>query len=189
MDGSGVSSPALRPRPKKSIVSGAESPLRSFVAASYDLAGAGSTSQTPVSSPQLARKPVGSPSPRGEESQLSRLDKIVQELVQSERNYVTDIEILIKLYLEPLRRSNSNDEEDVSDLLTAQEVHAVFSNIDQVLGINKALLQALEKDQSLANVTAGLRDMAEYLKAYAIYCSNQDASLRTVEDAVKRIPV
>lgn len=143
----------------------------------------------------LARSASPLPVAQGDD----HLSKIVHELVQSETAYVRDLEILLQLYVEPLRRSRdgatspratrSLDEDDVSDLLSPQEVNVIFSNIDQVLGVNKALLQALEKDPSLANLTAALRQMAEYLKVYSIYCANQDSSLKMLEDVEKRMPV
>ena len=46
----------------------------------------------------------------------------------------------------------------------AGSLNAIFSNVDQILGINTALLEALTKDQSLSNVAAALREMAGYLK-------------------------
>ncbi len=80
------------------------------------------------------------------------------------------MEILLQLYVDPLRRQGDAstaraDDEDVSDLLTPAEVNAMFSNVDQILGINTALLEALTKDQSLGSVAAALREMAAYLKA------------------------
>jgi hypothetical protein len=46
------------------------------------------------------------------------------------------VEILLQLYVEPLRRTGTlaagESEEDVSDMLSSQEINGVFSNIDQV---------------------------------------------------------
>ena len=121
-----------------------------------------------------------------------KLEKVVAELVQSEKAYLRDVELLIQIYLDPLRGKESagggGEDEDVSDLLSVQDINSIFSNIEQVLGINKALLQALEKDQSMANIAVAFTTMAEYLKVYSIYCSNQDSSLKVVEEMESKVP-
>ena len=115
--------------------------------------------------------------------------------MQSEKTFLKDVELLIQIYLEPLRRDPKSprgpagaSEEDVSDLLSGQDVNGIFSNIEQVLGVNRALLEALEEDHSIANVAAAFSKMAEYLKVYSIYCSNQDTALRLVEEQEKKLP-
>jgi hypothetical protein len=60
--------------------------------------------------------------------------------------------------------------------------------VEQVLGVNRVLLEALEKDRSVGNVASAFTKMAEYLKVYSVYCSNQDTALKLVEDAEKRVP-
>ncbi len=70
----------------------------------------------------------------------------------------------------------------------AEKTRQIFSNVEQVLGVNRALLEALEKDRSVGNVAAAFTQMADYLKVYSIYCSNQDTSLKLVEDSEKRVP-
>jgi hypothetical protein len=140
------------------------------------------------SSPRTPR----SDSPRDELSKSSnRLDKVASELLQSERAYLKDVELLIQIYLDPLRRSTKvGDESDcVVDLLQPVEINGIFSNVEQIVGVNRVLLEALEKDHSVANIAAAFQKMAEHLKVYAVYCSNQEQSLRLIEETEKRLPV
>ncbi len=64
------------------------------------------------------------------ERMARKLDQLTSELLQSERSYLKDVELLIQIYLEPLRRSAKSprgavDEEDVSDMLPQSDVNGV----------------------------------------------------------------
>ena len=101
------------------------------------------------------------------------------------------MELLLQIYLDPLRRSQKmGDESDVVvDLVSPQDINGIFSNVEQVLGVNRVLLEALEKDSSVLNVAVAFQKMADHLKVYSVYCSNQEQSLRLVEEVEKRLPV
>ncbi len=144
------------------------------------------------SSPSLGQSPrSGATTTPRDSPRSSKLEKVTQELLQSERAYLKDVELLIQIYLDPLRRPHkAGDEADpVAGLLEPAEINGIFSNVEQVLGVNRVLLEALEKDHSPANVAAAFQKMAEHLKVYAVYCSNQEQSLKLIEETEKRLPV
>ena len=102
---------------------------------------------------------------------------ITEELIQTERDYVRDLEITIRLFLSPIRRQK---------LLSGYEIASLFSNLEQLLPINKALLDDLEQTIRITNQskeTAHLYSqwIGEIFSAhvpkmnalYSTYCSNQ----------------
>jgi hypothetical protein len=148
------------------------------------------------SSPGSRKLTRGANSPTAATRVDTHLERIVSELIQSERAYVKDLEvcwegekglrthwhtqILLQIYVDPLLAKKSGmvtptaaGEVEPCDLLTSLEVSTVFSNIHQVLAVNRRLLALLERDHSVANATTSLLDVADLLKVYGVYCSNQ----------------
>ena len=81
------------------------------------------------------------------------------------------------MYFKPLQTPGPGE----SRIVTEKEVTAIFANVQQILGINEALLKELEKEKSVEGVAKAFSSMADYLKVYSIFCANQDLSLSTVE--------
>jgi hypothetical protein len=83
-------------------------------------------------SPRTPRAEEGSPrdlsSLTTAERMARKVDHLTNELLQSERSYLKDVELLIQIYLEPMRRtpkSPRGEDDGVSDLLTPVEVNGV----------------------------------------------------------------
>ena len=112
------------------------------------------------------------------EEKYSKLRKeVVEELVQTERDFVRDLEITITVFLTPIRRQK---------LLSSYEIVSLFSNLESLLPLNKALLDDLEHTLKITNLhedTAPLYSqwVGEIFSAhtpkmnslYSTYCSNQ----------------
>jgi len=96
-------------------------------------------------------------------------EKILEELLNTERNYVNDLRLTIGLFLQPTRV----DEQ----LLSEADILVIFMNIEMILAVNTQLLDVLEdlfKDRidgqiKISHIFAKILD---FLKVYAFYCSN-----------------
>ncbi|KAJ1920645.1 hypothetical protein H4219_001203 [Mycoemilia scoparia] len=71
----------------------------------------------------------------------SSRDKVLEELVYTERRYVQSLRTLIDVYVVPLRsaaRSRNND------LIPPYDAHVIFGNIERILDVNERFLADLE---------------------------------------------
>ncbi|KAJ1968779.1 hypothetical protein IWQ62_001036 [Dispira parvispora] len=67
---------------------------------------------------------------------------VIQELIHTERSYVQKLQALITVYAVPLRSASRSGK---SQLIPTYMSNAIFTNIEQVLATNQALLSDLEK--------------------------------------------
>jgi len=104
----------------------------------------------------------------------SARDKIVAEIITTEETYVNDLEILIRLYLEPL---SSRRNKKKKPILTPEQVKGLFSNIASILNLNRVLLADLQAQAALSpeeqRIGAAFNLLAKCLLIYTDYCSNQ----------------
>lgn len=104
-------------------------------------------------------------------SATSASARVLQELVETERDYVRDLDLLCTLYVRPL-----GDGEMISEADHAQ----LFANVEQVRILNRSLLERLSAAQSVGEVGAMFLSMSDYLKSYSAYCCNQNRALDTL---------
>ena len=83
-------------------------------------------------SPRTPRGEEGSPRDLAlltpAERMARKVDQLTNELLQSERSYLKDVELLIQIYLEPMRRTPKTprgEDDGVADLLSPAEVNGV----------------------------------------------------------------
>jgi hypothetical protein len=62
----------------------------------------------------------------------------IYKMIETEKNYVSDILIIIQYYINPMRENN---------LLNKKDLSALFSNLEQIYGLNKELLGLFEERQ------------------------------------------
>ncbi|TRY92111.1 hypothetical protein DNTS_009354 [Danionella cerebrum] len=65
-----------------------------------------------------------------------RLRKVIQELVDTEKSYVKDLNCLFELYLKPLQKET---------FLTQDEMESLFGSLPEMLDFQKVFLQTLEE--------------------------------------------
>ncbi|KAJ8662806.1 hypothetical protein O0I10_000982 [Lichtheimia ornata] len=91
------------------------------------------------------------------------------ELVSTEKSYLRDLQLIANVFYTESMKYLARDEQDV-----------VFSNIDDLLLTNTALLSDMEARQNEgANV-------ADNLKCYSTYCRNQSFASRLLQDKRKQ---
>ncbi|XP_063116660.1 rho guanine nucleotide exchange factor 38 [Cavia porcellus] len=134
--------------------------------------------------PQAGGPAAASPSPE-EEQQVERMmvkrAKIIQELVQTERDYVNDLALCVREVVQPLR----------SKQVERLDVESLFSNIESVHEISAKLLSLLE--EATANVEPALQVIGEVFlqitgpleEIYKIYCYQHDEAQSVLESCEK----
>ena len=117
--------------------------------------------------------------------------RVIHEIIHTEYDYLRDIEILMSLYVKPLRGESKKGR--CANLLTKKQNRIIFSNIELLFNLNCKFYESLqneirktvETDQLIGNC---FLQVGQFLKMYSEYCSNQKSALRFVSLArgVKR---
>ncbi|XP_068199145.1 pleckstrin homology domain-containing family G member 3-like isoform X2 [Antennarius striatus] len=132
---------------------------------------------TPTRAPQdppLPRTGSMAPSP-----QLTYLDRVVLEIIETERTYVRDLRMIVEDYL-----AHIIDQCDV--LIRPDQVCALFGNIEDIYEFNSELLQALDLcDNDPVAVARCFVMRSEYFDIYTQYCTNYPNSVAALTDCMR----
>jgi len=116
-----------------------------------------------------------------EEAKRERLrDKVIDEIIQTEKDYSADLGLVVKHYMVPLSKKESK-------LCTKEDVQSLFSNITEILDINYSVLNTFEqrrrkKDGGGRYVIGDVfLKMADDFKVYTVYCINHPNAVTTIE--------
>uniref|UniRef100_A0A3B5M4U0 Rho guanine nucleotide exchange factor (GEF) 38 n=1 Tax=Xiphophorus couchianus TaxID=32473 RepID=A0A3B5M4U0_9TELE len=96
---------------------------------------------------------------------MSRRAKVIKELVQTEKDYLTDLELCIREVVQPLR------------VLQVVDVDRLFTNMETVCEVSAALLNRLHvamSDPDPEAVVIGTSFIAALEDVYKIYCYHHD---------------
>jgi hypothetical protein len=98
---------------------------------------------------------------------------VIEEIVQTEADYVEDLELVVTRCLQPARERG---------IIGAQELQQLFANIEDIWSRNKAVLAQLQQRNDPTDAKCGqlgdvLEGMADTLRSYATYCANHDSSV------------
>eukprot|EP01105_Mastigella_eilhardi_P004007 TRINITY_DN152_c0_g1_i1.p1 TRINITY_DN152_c0_g1~~TRINITY_DN152_c0_g1_i1.p1 ORF type:complete len:1455 (+),score=396.79 TRINITY_DN152_c0_g1_i1:32-4366(+) len=114
--------------------------------------------------------------PTPEQLRAHRL-RVIQEVLSTEKTYVSLLEYLVKYYLAPLRDAIKEGDAIVNE----KDMVIIFSNIEDVYKVNKALLKKLEPRVSSWTEESCLGDiflqMGPSLSSYTLYCANYYAGI------------
>eukprot|EP01094_Clydonella_sp_ATCC50884_P029649 TRINITY_DN9356_c0_g1_i1.p1 TRINITY_DN9356_c0_g1~~TRINITY_DN9356_c0_g1_i1.p1 ORF type:complete len:412 (+),score=108.57 TRINITY_DN9356_c0_g1_i1:147-1238(+) len=115
--------------------------------------------------------------PTKDEKQVWKRSQILNEILQTETDYLRDLGVLVGLYLGPLQN-------EYSYACSQVDLEYIFSNVASLFEVTARLLDSLKKQaerppeqQCIGQV---FMDMMPDLKLYKIYCTNQKASAETV---------
>ena len=118
-----------------------------------------------------------------EQSKEDKLKPICEELVQTERTYVKEIDAIVTVFLQPLR---TRAQETDSSILTESEVNSIFGNIAEILQVNTALLEKFDQcsqqpesstsEERAIQLCKAFLDYASHLKMYAAYAIQYDTA-------------
>ncbi|XP_001366251.1 dynamin-binding protein isoform X1 [Monodelphis domestica] len=104
-----------------------------------------------------------------EQRMLEKRAKVVEELLQTEKDYVRDLEMCIEQIMVPLQQAQVQN----------MDFEALFGNIQMVVNFSKQLLAALETTDTVGPVFLEHRDELEGV--YKVYCQNHDEAIALLE--------
>ncbi|XP_021528622.1 dynamin-binding protein isoform X1 [Aotus nancymaae] len=104
-----------------------------------------------------------------EQRMLEKRAKVIEELLQTERDYIRDLEMCIERIMVPLQQAQ------VPNI----DFEGLFGNMQMVIKVSKQLLAALEISDAVGPVFLGHRDELE--GTYKVYCQNHDEAIALLE--------
>ena len=81
------------------------------------------------------------------EAQRKHRKMVLAEILQTERDYVNDIEIVARVYIRPLLEKN---------IITREDHTALFSNLEVLVHVNQQLLAQLQSEEDLELLRIGV---------------------------------
>ncbi|CAL8286175.1 unnamed protein product [Lota lota] len=111
--------------------------------------------------------------------ELSYVDRVVMEIIETERMYVRDLRSIVEDYLAKII--------DAGDLpILPEQVCALFGNIDDIYVFNSELLQSLDLcDNDPVAIARCFVDKSEYFAIYTQYCTNYPNSVAALTDCMR----
>ncbi|XP_052618296.1 dynamin-binding protein isoform X1 [Peromyscus californicus insignis] len=104
-----------------------------------------------------------------EQRMLEKRAKVVAELVQTEKDYIRDLEMCIERVMVPLQQAQ----------VPNVDFEGLFGNMQTVIKVSKQLLAALEIGDAVGPVFLDHRDELE--GTYRVYCQNHDEAISLLE--------
>lgn len=134
------------------------------------------------SEPLLDTIPSPPPQPKKPETPFERRTKIANEILETERTYLSSLQKLIEVYQQPLM--------DLATLMcvenakfTQENVAKIFSTLPQIIPLNQELLNRLEDVMQTWNENSKMGEvfkvLAPFLKMYMDYENRYDTALAT----------
>ncbi|NXC44280.1 DNMBP protein, partial [Penelope pileata] len=117
--------------------------------------------------PSLETSSAATESP--EHRMLEKRAKVIEELLQTERDYIRDLEMCVERIMMPLQQAQMQN----------VDFDGLFGNIQVVISFSKQLLSTLEASDSIGPVFLAQR--AELESVYRVYCQNHDEAIALLE--------
>ncbi|XP_033180987.1 pleckstrin homology domain-containing family G member 3 isoform X2 [Mastacembelus armatus] len=111
--------------------------------------------------------------------QLTYLDRVVMEILETERMYVRDLRMIVEDYL-----AHIIDQSDLS--IRPEQVCALFGNIEDIYEFNSELLQDLDLcDNDPVAIARCFVMKSEYFEIYTQYCTNYPNSVAALTECMR----
>nr|XP_056705993.1 dynamin-binding protein [Euleptes europaea] len=124
---------------------------------------------TLLSSQPASLEAAAASTPSPEKRMLEKRAKVVEELLQTERDYIRDLEMCVQKVQVPLHEAQ----------VPHVDCEGLFGNIQGVIAFSKQLLSALEAADAVGPTFLALR--AELEDVYKGYCQNHDEAIALLE--------
>ncbi|GLD62530.1 pleckstrin homology domain-containing family G member 3-like isoform X1 [Lates japonicus] len=110
---------------------------------------------------------------------LTYVDRVVMEIIETERTYVKDLRSIVEDYLAHII--------DMSNLpIRPEQVCALFGNIEDIYEFNSELLQSLDMcENDPVAIARCFVDKSEYFEIYTQYCTNYPNSVAALTDCMR----
>ncbi|XP_057715875.1 pleckstrin homology domain-containing family G member 3 isoform X1 [Corythoichthys intestinalis] len=110
---------------------------------------------------------------------LTHVDRVVMEIIETERMYVKDLRSIVEDYLAHIIDMNNLP-------IRPENVCALFGNIEDIYEFNSELLQSLDMcDNDPVAVAQCFVDKSEYFEIYTQYCNNYPNSVAALTDCMR----
>ncbi|XP_063762559.1 pleckstrin homology domain-containing family G member 2-like isoform X2 [Eleginops maclovinus] len=109
---------------------------------------------------------------------LSRLDRVVLEIVETEQAYVRDLKSIVEDYLGCIIDCGSLP-------LKPEQVSTLFCNIEDIYEFNSDLLEDLERSPHAAAIAECFVERSETFDIYTLYCMNYPNCVSVLRDCMK----
>ncbi|XP_068565269.1 pleckstrin homology domain-containing family G member 3 [Cebidichthys violaceus] len=111
--------------------------------------------------------------------QLTYLDRVIMEIIETERMYVRDLRMIVEDYL-----AHIIDQCDLS--IRPEQVCFLFGNIEDIYEFNSELLQSLDLcDNDPVAVARCFVLKSEYFEIYTQYCTNYPNSVAALTECMR----
>ncbi|XP_037602512.1 pleckstrin homology domain-containing family G member 3 isoform X2 [Sebastes umbrosus] len=109
---------------------------------------------------------------------LTYVDRVVMEIIETERMYVKDLRSIVEDYLAHII--------DMSNLpIRPEQVCGLFGNIEDIYEFNSELLQSLDMcENDPVAIARCFVDKSEYFEIYTQYCTNYPNSVAALTDCM-----
>ncbi|XP_075884231.1 dynamin-binding protein isoform X2 [Nelusetta ayraudi] len=116
---------------------------------------------------------AGTGSEDPEQRMLEKRAKVIEELLQTEKDYIKDLQMCVEEIIEPLQRKQVKN----------VDFEGLFGNIGSVISLSQRLLETLQDTDSIGKVFVDFK--AEVEDVYKIYCQNHDDAISLLESYEK----
>uniref|UniRef100_A0A4W6CDF7 Dynamin-binding protein n=1 Tax=Lates calcarifer TaxID=8187 RepID=A0A4W6CDF7_LATCA len=104
---------------------------------------------------------------------LEKRSKVIEELLQTEKDYIKDLQMCVKEIIEPLRKKQVKN----------VDFDGLFGNINSVIDLSQRLFDTLHETDSIGKVFLDFKTELE--EVYKIYCQNHDDAISLLESYEK----
>ncbi|KAM9820381.1 LOW QUALITY PROTEIN: uncharacterized protein plekhg2 [Neosynchiropus ocellatus] len=110
--------------------------------------------------------------------QLSRLERVVLEIVETEQSYVRDLKSIVEDYLGPIVDCKSLP-------LSSEDVSTLFCNIEDIYEFSRDLLEDLKRSRHAAAIAECFVERSEDFDIYTLYCMNYPNCVSLLRQCLK----
>uniref|UniRef100_A0A3P8PWS4 Dynamin-binding protein n=1 Tax=Astatotilapia calliptera TaxID=8154 RepID=A0A3P8PWS4_ASTCA len=125
--------------------------------------------KTLESAPVSATPSTSTGSEDPETRMLEKRSKVIEELLQTERDYIKDLQMCVEEIIEPLQQKQVKN----------VDYEGLFGNISSVIDLSQRLLNSLHETDSIGKVFLDFK--VELEEVYKLYCQNHDDAISLLE--------
>ncbi|KAM9445702.1 pleckstrin homology domain-containing family G member 1 isoform 2-T3 [Clarias gariepinus] len=128
---------------------------------------------------QLEEAEPPAPASQDEERKVAYVDHVVQEILETERTYVKDLQSIVQDYLECINNQTR-------PLLGLEDKNSLFGNIREIYCFNRDLLHDLEKcNADPVAIAQCFVAKSEEFHIYTQYCTNYPRSVAVLSECMR----
>ena len=121
--------------------------------------------------------------------QNRRRASIVNEILETERAYVKNLNVMVNIFLKPIQ----NKAFSANQILSNSEISQIFSNVETILGVNSRLLNELEtripnNPAQKVQIGEAFNQLAPFFKLYTKYVETYAPGEKLIIELIEKNP-